>query len=237
LDVRRNRREVVKATKSKLHQVGGAYFRQRIDPAGSIARLREAAATGDPAALKNVCRDLMSLHASTRERLEILDEFYADVLAEIPPVQTIIDLACGLNPLAWPWMGLDDHIVYDAYDTYADVIALLKAFMDIVGLRGNAEVRDLLTSPPPQPADLAMILKSLPCLQQIDKAATSDLLDSISARHLLITFPVHSLGGRGRGMIENYEATFIELAKERGWEFKRFLFSSELAFLVETGRG
>ncbi|MCA9969864.1 MAG: hypothetical protein KC425_06595, partial [Anaerolineales bacterium] len=114
LAARRSFKEAVKATKNKLHQVGGAYFETRIDYGRAAARLRQAA--GDEAAWRAACRELMRLHASTRERLPILDGFYGALLADVPPARSVLDIACGLNPLTWPWLPAAPGAVYQACD-------------------------------------------------------------------------------------------------------------------------
>jgi 16S rRNA (guanine(1405)-N(7))-methyltransferase len=231
---RRSITEAIKATKTKIHQVGGAYFLSSPDIGRSLERLRRAAASGDPGDLRQICRELMSVHASTKERLEILDEFYTTTLAGLPQIRTIIDLACGLNPLAWPWLPLGDEVEYYAYDVYADLIDMVQGFMEIVGIKGRAEIRDVIGDPPTQQVDLALILKTLPCLAQVDDTAVPHLLDVLRARYLLVSFPVRSLGGRSKGMVQNYEAQFHTWAAGRDWKIERFQFSSELVFLART---
>ena len=83
--------------------------------------------------------------------------------------------------------------------------------------------------------DLALLLKTLPVLAQVDKTAVPRLLDSLQAHYLLISFPAKSLGGRNKGMVENYEAQFYQWATGRNWQIKRFEFASELAFLIVNG--
>jgi 16S rRNA (guanine(1405)-N(7))-methyltransferase len=95
-------------------------------------------------------------------------------------------------------------------------------------------VRDLLTDPPTEPVDLALLLKAVPCLDQLDKEVVPRLLDSLPAKYWLISFPVHSLGGRSKGMVETYEGRFAELMNGRNWTYQRFQFETELAFLVRT---
>ena len=56
--------------------------------------------------VKDFCLERMRGHASTQERLPILEEFFQTTLASIAPVESVLDLACGLNPLALPWMPL-----------------------------------------------------------------------------------------------------------------------------------
>lgn len=227
---RRNLKAAVKATKNRLHQVGGAYFTARIDYEAALAQL--AAARDEPAVFRQTCRDLMRRHASTRERLPILEQFYGRLLADLPPIHRVLDVACGLNPLALPWMPLAPPVEYFAYDIFGDMMAFLQAFFPLVGVNGRAIQQDILTTPPVETADLALILKTLPCLEQAQKGAAAALLDGIQAKALLISYPAQSLGGRGKGMVDTYEAQFRALAHGRGWQVGRFEFQTELAFLV-----
>lgn len=231
LAARRNWRDAVKATKNKLHQVGGAYW-DGADYAVWLDRLREAGRASDGEALRRVCREAMAHHSSTRERLAILDSFYTRVLAALPPPRVILDIACGLDPLAIPWMSLAPGVQYYACDMYTDLAGFLNEFLSIVGVQGEAEARDVLQSPPTRRADLALILKTLPCAEQVDKLAAARLLDAIQADHLLVSFPVRSLGGRDKSMLQNYEAHFQDLLQGKAWAVQRFESSTELAFLV-----
>lgn len=247
---RRSPKEALKATKNKLHQVGGAYWETAVDYPKALARLQNA--NGEDS-FRQTCRDLMRLHSSTRERLPILDQFYATILADLPPIHSVLDIACGLNPLAIPWMSLADGAVYHAYDIYGDMMAFLQTYFELMGIDGRAHHQDILSTPPAEPADLALILKTLPCLEQIDKGASARLLDTIQARYVLITYPAQSLGGRSKGMVANYEAQFRQLVDDepeatsgepeaalgepeaalgRRWHITRYEFATELAFML-----
>ncbi len=223
----------VKATKNKLHQIGGAYFEAQLDYVAMLAQLRAAA--DSPPALRQICLNLMRRHASTRERLPILAQFYAETLADLTDIHTVVDLACGLNPLAWPWMPFGDEVEYIAADIYADMVGFVGDFMAVAGINGRAHTRDLISQPYTDPADLIFLFKTLPVLEQVEKGAAARLLDALNARYLLVTFPLQSLGGRGKGMAQNYEELFGRWVNGRNWQITRFQFPSELAFLVETG--
>jgi 16S rRNA (guanine(1405)-N(7))-methyltransferase len=174
----------------------------------------------------------MGYHASTRERLPILEQFYAQTLADLPPARTVLDLACGLNPLALSWMPLAEGAEYDAYDVYEDMTAFLNGFLALVRVRGHAEARDVLTRCPTEHVDLALLLKALPCLEQLDAGASLRLLETVNAGHLLVSFPARSLGGKQKGMVQHYEARFRQLVADKPWEVKRFEFATEIAFLI-----
>jgi 16S rRNA (guanine(1405)-N(7))-methyltransferase len=238
---RQSTKEMVKAIKNKLHQVGGAYQSGKEAYVKWLSELNTALQSGNREALLTTCRRIMSHHASTRERLPILDQFYSTIFANLPPVSSIIDLASGLNPLALPWMPLAPGTTYAAYDIYADMIDFLNGFFALLQqqapapapIQAHAQVRDVLTAIPTQQADVAFILKTIPCLEQVDKAAGSHLLRSLNARHLVISFPIHSLGGRHKGMLTNYESHFRELVAGEEWEIQKIEFPSELVFLVK----
>lgn len=232
LAARRTFKEAVKATKNKLHQVGGAYLETKLDYPAMLAQLHQAA--GEPDSFRTACRDLMRRHASTRERLPILDTFYATTLGVLPEIRVIADLACGLNPLAIPWLPFVQPFEYYAYDIYDDMMAFVADFLPMAGVNGRAQTCDIISQPPMQRADLIFILKTLPVLEQVQKGAAAHLLDVLDARYMLITFPAQSLGGRGKGMVQNYEALFEGWVNGRSWQIQRFEFATELAFLVKT---
>ena len=241
LEKRRSLKEAVKATKNKLHQVGGAYQQSKINYEKSLDLLREtAASTGSgqalshPNQLRATCHQLMQAHASTRERLPILDDFYETIFANLPPVRTVLDLACGLNPLAYPWLPLPDDVQFTAVDIYSDMLNFIQGFFEIVGVNGRTQQRDIIGNPPTEPYDLILLLKTLPCLEQVDKNAAVNLLEKLNGRFLLISYPAQSLGGRSKGMVENYTEQFMGLANGRNWQVSRFEFATELAFLVNT---
>lgn len=231
LVARRNLKEAIKATKNKLHQVAGAYMdTPRYD--AWLAQLTDAAQTEQDASnLQAACLDVMRHHASTRERLPILGRIYREALAGLPPIRSVLDLACGLNPLARAWMPLESDATYYACDLYADMVAFLNGWFALGG-PGQAFVCDLSAGAPAQKADLALALKLLPPLEQIERGAGLRLLRSIDAPFVLVSFPAHSLGGRGKGMAENYERQFDEMVGGEGWAITRFVFPGELAFLV-----
>lgn len=230
LEKRRGLKEAVKATKNKLHQVASAYQEGPMDYARWLKDLRNAANL--PVQFRTVCKQIMRHHASTRERLGILEPFYQETLSGLPPVRQVLDVACGLNPLALPWMNFPSDIIYHAVDIYQDLTSFLNQFLSIAGVHGSAETADVLEFCPSVQVDLALVLKTIPCLEQLDKTAGRRLLEVLQANYLLVSFPAQSLGGRDKRMVENYEQHFLELVSEKGWTYKRFEFPTELAFLV-----
>ncbi len=232
LKKRPRHKEAVKGMKGRLHQIGGAY----LDSNPKYGRLLTQLQASDdrPAA----CRNIMRQHSSTRERLPILDRFYSTIFADLPPIHSVLDIASGFNPLARAWMPLAPRASYTAYDIYGDMMPFLQAAMRLMvdkedGANQTAVQQDIISRPPTKRAELALILKTLPVLAMVDETAVSRLLDTIQAEYLLISFPVRSLGGRQKGMVQHYDRLFINWMNGRGWSHKRYLFDGELAFLVK----
>ena len=258
---RRSLKEAIKATRNKLHQVGAAYQENTPHYARWLEALRAASQTGDPAQVQATCKEIMSHHASTRERLPFLPRFYSEVLADIAPVHSVLDIACGLNPLAIPWMPLAQgkpgrpqgspfeqgkpgrpqgsplpYARYYACDIYQDMVDFLNACFPLLHVDGEAVVCDVIQQCPDQKVDVAFVLKTIPVLEQVDKNAGRRLLQSIHADHLVVSFPSASLGGRrggrGKNMETNYETHLYELIAGQPWSIQRYSYASELVFVL-----
>ncbi|GAC1654092.1 MAG: 16S rRNA methyltransferase [Ktedonobacteraceae bacterium] len=229
---RRTLKEALKATKNKLHQVGGVYLDGSDDYGAWLDILRNTVQMEETNQLRNACKRIMSNHASTRERLPILDQFYSTLLAELGPISSILDLACGLNPLALPWLPLVEGGHYYAYDMYQHMMDFLEQWLLMLHVHGQAQVCNLAQSCPTQQVDIALVLKTIPCLEQVDKHAGRKLLQSIHAKHMLVSFPLQSLGGKSKGMATFYEEHFLQLVAQEAWSIRKIVFATELVFII-----
>jgi 16S rRNA (guanine(1405)-N(7))-methyltransferase len=233
LEKRRTSKEAIKQTKNKLHQISGAYVQEKPERYEAwLGTLREAVQAGERAAIEQMCQQYMSYHASTKERLPILSTFYETLRDELADAESVLDVACGLNPLSIPWMGLRAGIRYYAYDIHLQMMAFLGDAMRLLGVEGVAKVGDVIQQVPEEAVDVALVLKTIPCLEQVDKLAGKRLLEKIRAKKLIASFPVYSLGGRSKGMAAFYEGHFRELVDGKRWEIKKYEFATELVFVV-----
>jgi 16S rRNA (guanine(1405)-N(7))-methyltransferase len=216
----RSRDDAVKRVKRRLHQAVGAY-RPGVGGAAlarDLERLRTARER-DPsgAELRATCQGLLAQHASTRERLPFLDRFYTaiwDVIGGAPA--SLLDLGCGLAPLGLPWMGLPLSVPYHAIDADAAAIQLVDGFLSLVGQPHVAESHDLVAPFTAPAAEVALFLKLVPILDRQDPDAALRLLRSLHVRHVVLSFPVRSLGGRRRGMETTYRRRVHSLLADLG---------------------
>jgi len=225
-------KEAVKSTRNKLHQVGSAYQEVPIPYARWKAQLADLPTDINDPAVQTFLAANRRMHASTQERESIASTFFKETLAALGPVESVLDLASGLNPLNIGSMPLAQGCSYLAVDIYADMVDYLNLFFSHFGIQGKASLCDLTRQIPPQQVQVAFLLKTIPCLEQVDKRAGQRLLEGINAANILVSFPSRSLGGRSKGMVQNYEAHFNELMVGKNWQVTRFEFPGELAFLV-----
>lgn len=229
----RDPKELVKSTRNKLHQVGSAYQEKPIPYRQLIEELHLLPPRLTDPLVQQFLQKAMAAHSSTRERLPILPRFFSETLREIAPLHSILDLACGLNPLSLPWMPLSPGFQYTCCDIYEDMTAFLNAFFDHFKIDGRAQICDLTQNVPVGNANLALVLKTIPCLEQIDREAGLRILTGLQTPNILVSFPARSLGGRSKGMLQNYERHFNELVAGQNWKVTRFEFPGELAFLIQ----
>ena len=232
----KNRKEVVKNVKSKLYQVSGAFRNDNMDYASLKEKLEPVTPDMPLEELKPICLEILHTHASTRERMGILDELYGEIFRDLPQPRRICDLACGLNPLTIPWMPLEPGFRYEAYDLFSDMSDLINCFFEKRGIDGTAAQANLLYGLPGGPYDLVFLMKTIPCLEQIDKFGGRHLLNQMSyaARYAAVTFPGASLSGKEKGMPRNYEVHFMNIVDQDAWEIRKVRFPTELVFILKS---
>jgi 16S rRNA (guanine(1405)-N(7))-methyltransferase len=193
----RNPEDAAKRVKRRLHQAVGAYRGGAVATTGAELRATWAGTWDEP--MRDACRRALARHASTRERVDELDRFYPAVWEAVGSIpRSVIDLACGLNPFALPFMGLDPSAEYAACDADGRVLQEVEAFLALVGQPHRTWACDLVDGAPAHAADVALLLKTVPLLDRQDPTAARRVLSAVRTSHAVVSFPARSLGGRGR---------------------------------------
>ena len=226
--------ELVKRTKRALHQIFGAYLPT---PPRYDRWLAELSAARSDADVRTVLRRAMAQHASTRERLEHLEPLYAALAARVGAPRSVLDVACGLQPLALPWWGLPAGAEIHAWDIDTALVEFVGACLSRLRYSAHAAAVDLLAPPAVWPVtEVALVLKTLPCLEQQAPGAGEALLEAIPAPRRVVSFPTRSLGVRAKGMGGTYARRFEALLGARGWSAEAFEAGPELVFVVSRPR-
>ena len=226
----RSSKDAIKAVRHKLHTIVAPYLGDP-DYENLIAELQTVQAAG-PDALRETCLSVLGAHASTRERLQVLDEFYPRLFALTGRPASILDLACGLNPFAWPWMGLPVSTAYYAYDIHAPRVAAINAFFQKLGMAPWAEVRDVLVRPPQVEADVAFLFKEAHRMEQRQHGCSRAFWRTLKVHWLLVSLPAESLSGKFH-LADRQRALVSEAIGNAAWPVTELSFGSEIVFCID----
>jgi 16S rRNA (guanine(1405)-N(7))-methyltransferase len=187
--------DAIKIVKAKLHNITAPYL-DGLDYAEAAQELEQVFSNEDGKSIEDVCIQFLQAHHSTNERIPYMKEFYAYIFNKIGDSNSILDLACGLNPFVIPLVESPSSISYFAYDIHAPRIELINRFFSGLGIHGFAETRDILLRPPLQKATAAFLFKEAHRMEKRRKGASRDLIRSLNVCHLFISLPNRSLNGK-----------------------------------------
>lgn len=225
----RNAKDAQKSVRHKLHTMMAPYLG---DPDYEAETQRLQGINNTEEEVNSFCTSILQAHASTRERIPILEPFYSGIFAHSGQPQVILDLACGLNPFAIPWMHLPPGARYYAYDIHQPRIQLINQFLAKIGLAPLAEVRDILLNPPEIEADVAFLFKEAHRLEQRRRGCNLPLWKMLKVKHLLVSLPGNSLSGQ-HDLAERQRHLIHTIMGEQPWKVSEMIFGNEMVFCIE----
>ena len=187
--------EALRSTKAKLHNILALYLGD-LDYPQARADLDDAFTRNNHQAIGQVCARLLACHHSTRERLHYYPAFFKTIRKACGKLNTLLDLACGLNPFALALVDLPAAIRYHSYDIHASRVNLINHFFELSGRPALAEVRDVLVRPPKITADAAILLKEAHRMEKRRPGAARELVSALNASVIFISLPNRSMDGR-----------------------------------------
>jgi 16S rRNA (guanine(1405)-N(7))-methyltransferase len=225
----KNWKEAEKNVREKLHQIIAPYLG---DPDYSLAeqQLLEACQNGE-AAVQNWCKDMLLSHSSSKERMPHMDVFYQKLFEKIGRPQSIQDLACAMNPFAFPWMNLPKSTVYYAYDLHHPRINLINRYFEIQGLQSLAKVQDILINTPEIHTDAAFFFKEAHRFEARSKGCCRDFFRRIQTDWLVVTLPAENLTGQ-HGMRDRQRRLMDKAIEGSGWDMVEFEIETEMVFCI-----
>lgn len=227
-------KNALKSAKKKLHLILADYLSE-LDFPGAERKLEDVFASQAPDKIEQVCVDIMSRHASTRERLEILHDFYSGIFEITGKPAKLADLACAVNPFSFRWMGLSNDTFYHAFDNNSKTVQLLDFYFQLEHLNAAAEMRDILCEPPDGCFDVALLFKMYHCLEHRQKAAGWEVVKNTPAKWIAVSFPTRTLANRKSDIFGNYKEYLFAQIKENNWDSQVLEFRTELVLLIRKG--
>ncbi len=227
----RRPKDGLKAARAKLHRVIAMYLG---DPDYVAVQQQLSAVFASGSDPRPLCAEILSAHDSTRERLEIASDFFSRLFAITGVPGTLLDVACGLNPLFFPWMHLD-ALTLVAYDIQRQRVDFLNAYITLQpGLNGLCIQQDILVDLPREAGDVALLLKEIHRFEDRHRGSTRPLLDALQTRWIAVSLPTRNLTGQ-RDLRERHRALFERVTFGANWKVTEIEFSNELVFCIDKG--
>jgi 16S rRNA (guanine(1405)-N(7))-methyltransferase len=231
LGVQRNAKDAVQVVRKKLHNIVAPYLGDP-DYSASTRDLDSAFNSSDPDSIRKVCTSILVSHASTLERMPILDEFYRRIFEIIGKPGSIMDLACGLNPFSFPWMGLDANTSYTAYDLHQPRLDLINHYFKLQGLEPLATHQDILVDPPTQETDVAFFFKEAHRFEQRQRGCNRAFWQALNVHYLLVSLPTSSLSGK-HNLLDRQRHLVYSTLEPFSWKVSEIIFHTEIVFCIE----
>ena len=222
--------DALKSTRAKLHNILAPYLGD-LDYPHALQELQNAFSSNDPDAVNTTCESFLRQHDSTRERLAYARDFYECIFSICGQPQSILDLACALNPFTLPWMNLPITTHFYAYDIHPARIELINTFLQLSGREPLAEVRDVLVRPPEIEADAAFLFKEAHRMEKRQKGCNRTLWAALKVKYLFVSLPNRSLDGR-RDMRERMRRLVKNSMDGHDWELGELEFPGETVYWI-----
>ena len=169
--------------------------------------------------------EILETHASTKERLSFYPKL-KEIISSLN-VKSILDLGCGLNPLALA----SPEIVYYAVDIQKGELELIKKFFQKNNIQGKTISKDLSKDINLPPADLCLALKLFDILESKGHKQAENILKSISCRHFIISFSTKTLSGKP--MLHVKRPWLERILNRLAYKFSIINSENEIFYIIE----
>ena len=219
---------LVKAVRAVLRRNVSLYEREG-DPRHREALLDELRQSS-PAQHEEIIEHILSTHASTRERLPFYDAVYDKIFSIIGKPKAVLDIGCGLNPIAYP----DRDVTIIGVDVDRALCALVEQYFSIAGVEGECRIVDVkgLEQIKRLPkADVAFVFKLLELLEKGEGHKLSELLiKALPAKWVIVSFP--TMTSSGKPMRAPRRAWIELMLKRLGYAYTTFTIPNEIFYAI-----
>ena len=177
---------------------------------------------------------MLKLHKSTKERLPYYEEIYKKIFDITGKPKSILDLACGLNPLAYNYLNYKPK--YIATELAGDDCLFLEEYFKRLKIDGMSFSFDLLGKNAVSmlkklKADVCFMFKTLDSLETIERNISEKLIKAVNCKWLIISFPTVSIGGKKS--IKQERRGWLEKMLERlKLKYEKFSAPNEVFYVV-----
>ncbi|MFA7707907.1 MAG: hypothetical protein WCX73_03075 [Candidatus Pacearchaeota archaeon] len=206
-------KEDIKKIRSKLHKAYSSFQTKKKNKRDLyLEDLRGLLDIKNPSSkesnkINEINNNLLSITLSTKERLNSYNKIYKQIFEITGTPDSIIDLGCGLNPLSYPLIELDNmkSITYLAYDIDEEDTKFLNEYFKIMKKQNNnfkgkadiLDIRDLDKIKRLPRSDIIFLFKVIDILNQSEKdyKFSEELIKNLikKTKSLIVSFPTKTI--------------------------------------------
>lgn len=203
---------IIKDTRSQLRLLAGRFQKSSKDKSKFLQQ--------------NKLHELLKTHTSTAERLSFYPEL-KKIIEKLAP-KSILDLACGLNPIALA----SPQIIYYASDVKLSELKLIESFFKKNKIKGSVFVYNLrdLSKPLPK-ADICLLFKTIDIVEKNSHDLAKKLIKKLNCKYIIISFSTRTLSGKPMQFPRRF--WLEKLLDSLSLKFKTFSSNNEIFYLVE----
>lgn len=216
---------LLKEIRRKLHEVYGIF--NLASP--SLDSLKKKLKVGSD--LIEEHRKVLLKHRSSKERIDDYSFVYDRIFSITGKPKSILDLACGLNPLSFPFMKVK-KVNYFAYELSTKDCKFLNEYFKLMkkfGLNGKAVAVDLLHVGKLPKVDICFLFKVLDSLEALKKDYSYELFKKIKAKFIVVSFATRSICSVKSLGKRNWFVRFLE---EEGYSYESFETVNEKFYII-----
>ncbi len=168
--------------------------------------------------------ELLKTHASTKERISFYNNL-KEIIKQINP-KSVLDLGCGLNPLAIASPG----IIYYAYEIKKDDLEIVSEFFRINNIKGKIFFQDIRKAGSFPIVDLTLMFKILDIIEKDKYNFAKSLLQKIKSKQIIASFSTKTLSGKP--MNSPKRLWFEKILHELNYNFKTISSNNEIFYFI-----
>lgn len=221
---------MMKEIRKKLHDVYGVFILKEKCLKSLKEHLKKTKKLDEKALQLHTA--LLSCHQSSFERMDFYYEIYKNIFSITGKPKSILDLACGLNPLSFPFMGLK-KLAYFAMELTCDGSKFVQEYFDIMqpfGLNGRAFAMNLMKLKKLPKSDVCFLFKVLDSLECLEKNYSEEILGKIDSKFIVVSFPTVSIGGKNPIKQRGW---FFRMLRENNLKAETFEIENEIFYIIK----
>jgi 16S rRNA (guanine(1405)-N(7))-methyltransferase len=222
---------MIKEIRSNLHKLYSTYSSKKNKRNKLLEELRL-----NPNNLE-IIKKILKTSVSAKERLDSYPKIYSEIFNITGKPKSILDLGCGLNPLSFPYMNLN-QLIYHAYDIDEQDIGFLNKYFKLMksqGLNGKAEilnVRDFSKISKLPSADIIFLWKIIDLIDINNHKPSEELIKILipKSKFLVASFATRTITKK---FMKFPNRKWFELMLTRiGLKYKTFSIKNEVFYVV-----